>query len=77
MIFSLINVRKKTAAILAGITIGALCLWGIAAWQNISREELLNILLATVLMVLAIMLAALTIIACFKLLSRALGKFSD
>lgn len=74
----MLNVRKKTAAILAGIVIGALCLWAISAWQNISREELLNILLGTVLMLLAIMLAAFVVIASFKLLSRGLRKiFSE
>ena len=74
MIFSLLNVRKKTAAILAGITIGALCLWAIAAWQNLSREELLDVLLGTVIMLAAIMLSAFTIIACFKLVTRIIGK---
>ena len=74
MIFSLLNVRKKTAAVMAGITIGALCLWAIAAWQNLSREELLNVLLGTVIMLAAIMLAAFIIIVCFKLVSRVLEK---
>lgn len=77
MIFSLLNVRKKTAAVIAGIVIGALCLWAIASWQNISREELLNYLLGTVLMLLAIMLAAFAMIACFKLLGRGLRKLSS
>lgn len=77
MIFSLLNVRKKTAAVIAGIVIGALCLWAIAAWQNISREELLNYLLGTVLMLLAIMLAAFAMIACFKLLAKGLSKLSS
>ena len=40
------NIRKKTAAIIAGLAIGATCLWAISAWQNISREELIDILLA-------------------------------
>lgn len=74
MIFSLLNLRKKTAAILAGIVIGALCLWAISAWQNISPEELLNILLGTVLMLLAIMLAAFAVIASIKLVGRGLRK---
>lgn len=66
MIFSLLNVRKKTAASIAGITIGALCLWGVALWQNISLEELANVLLGTVLMLGGIILVALLLIATAK-----------
>ena len=77
MIFSLLNVRKKTAAILAGITIGALCLWAIAAWQNLSREELIEVLVGAVIMLAGIMLTAFLIIACFKLIARVVGKLSS
>ena len=74
MIFSLLNVRKKTAAMIAGVVIGALCLWGIVAWQNVSREELLNILLGSVLMLGMIILAAFIMIVVIKLLGRGLSK---
>ncbi len=57
---------------LASLSIGALCLWGIASWQNISRGELLTILLGTVVMLGTIMLAALAIITVFKLVTRTL-----
>ena len=77
MIFSLLNVRKKTAAILAGITIGALCLWAIAAWQNLSREELIEVLVGAVIMLAGIMLTAFLIIACFKLIARVVGTLSS
>jgi hypothetical protein len=74
LIFSLLNVRKKTAAVIAGLAIGATCLWAVAAWQNVSREELINILLATLLMLVGIMLAAFIIIAGCKLLLRLAKK---
>lgn len=74
LIFSLLNVRKKTAAVIAGLAIGATCLWAVAAWQNVSREELINILLATLLMLAGIMLAAFIIIAGCKLLLRLAQK---
>ena len=77
MIFSLLNVRKKTAAVIAGLAIGATCLWAISAWQNVSREELVNILLATLLMLGAVMLAAFLIIAGIKLLLRLFHRISD
>lgn len=80
LIFSLLNVRKKTAAVIAGIAVAALCLWGLAMWQDISWRELLDILLASVLMLGGIMLAALLLIALFKLLGavlRRLGSSTD
>jgi len=74
LIFSLLNVRKKTAAILAGITIAALCLWGLSIWQNISLGELFSIFMATIIMLGAIMLGAFMLIVAFKLLKRAYHK---
>ena len=76
MIFSLLNIRKKTAATVAGIGIAALCLWGLSLWQNISLQELLNILLSTVLMLGSIMLAAGLLIVVIKLLTAAVRKMS-
>tara|TARA_B100001142_G_scaffold276176_1_gene284953 strand:+ start:4453 stop:4704 length:252 start_codon:yes stop_codon:yes gene_type:complete len=74
LIFSLLNVRKKTAAILAGITIAVLCLWGLSIWQNISLEELFRIFMATIIMLGAIMLGAFVLIVALKLLNRAYHK---
>lgn len=75
MIFSLLNIRKKTAAVIAGVSIAALCLWGLSMWQNISLTELFNILVATILMLGAVMLAALLLIALFKLLAATVRRF--
>ncbi|MFT4861726.1 MAG: hypothetical protein ACI95C_000936 [Pseudohongiellaceae bacterium] len=61
----MLNLRKKTAATLAGITIGALCLWGVALWQDVSIAELRSILFATLLMLGTIILAAAALIAVF------------
>ncbi len=73
----MLNLRKKTAATLAGITIGALCLWGVALWQDVSIAELRSILLATLLMLGAIILAAAVVITLFlglkKLLTLVIG----
>jgi len=67
MIFSLLNVRKKTAASLAGIAIGALCLWGVAMWQDLSIGQLASILLAILLLLGGVMLTALLLISVIKL----------
>lgn len=77
LIFSLLNVRKKTAAVIAGLAIGATCLWAVSAWQNVSREELINILLATLLMLGGIMLTAFILIAGCKLLLRLVQKLGS
>jgi FtsH-binding integral membrane protein len=73
----MLNLRKKTAATLAGITIGALSLWGVALWQDVSIAELRSILLATLLMLGAIILAAAVVITLFlglkKLLTLVIG----
>ncbi len=42
MIFSFLKLRKKTAAALSGILIGAGSLWGLSIWQDIPMEELMN-----------------------------------
>ena len=77
LIFSLLNVRKKTAAVIAGLAIGATCLWAISAWQNVSREEMISILLATLLMLGGIMLVAFLIIAGIKLLLRLVQNMGN
>ena len=74
LIFSLLNVRKKTAAVIAGIFIGAASLWGLSIWQNISRQEILSTLLASVVMLGSIIIAALILIAAFK---RETGSLYD
>ena len=74
LIFSLLNVRKKTAAIIAGLAIGATCLWAISAWQNISREELIDILLASLLMLCGVMVTALVAVAGLKLVMRLINR---
>ena len=74
LIFSLLNVRKKTAAIIAGLAIGATCLWAISAWQNISREELIDILLASLLMLGGVMVTALVAVAGLKLVVRLINR---
>ena len=74
MIFSLLNVRKKTAAILAGISLAALSLWGLSMWQNISLAEMLSILGGTLIMIGTIMLGAFLFIALIKLLLRIWQK---
>ena len=74
LIFSLLNVRKRTAAIIAGLAIGATCLWAISAWQNISREELIDILLASLLMLCGVMVTALVAVAGLKLVMRLINR---
>ena len=76
MIFSLLKLRKKTSATLAGIFIGAASLWGLSMWQNISLQEILNILLTTMMMLGGIIVAALLLIAAFKLVVKFASRFS-
>jgi hypothetical protein len=60
MIFPLLKLRKKTAAALSGILIGAGSLWGLSLWQNIPLEALAAQLGALLLLLLGILsLAAL------------------
>ncbi|HAT27706.1 MAG TPA: hypothetical protein DCS89_11865 [Gammaproteobacteria bacterium] len=74
MIFSLLNVRKKTAASIAGIFIGLACLWGVSIWQDISPQEMVNILIGTVIMLAVIIGGALLLIIIFKLLCGLLRR---
>ena len=71
MIFSLLKIRKKTASVLAGITIAALSLWGLSFWQNITLLEILNILGGTLAMLAAIVTGAFLLISSLKLVLRA------
>ena len=77
LIFSLLKVRKKTASILAGITIAALSLWGLSMWQNISQAEILNILFSTIIMLTVIIIGASLLIIITKLILRVLKKTSS
>lgn len=74
MIFSLLKLRKKTAAVVGGISTGALCLWALVMWQNVSVEELTGLLLNTLLMLVMIIVTALLIIVAFKGLAK-IAKF--
>jgi len=74
LIFSLLNVRKKTAASIAGIFIGLACLWGVSIWQDISPQEMVNILIGTVIMLAVIIGGALLLIIIFKLLCGLLRR---
>jgi len=74
LIFSLLNVRKKTAASIAGIFIGLACLWGVSIWQDVSRQEMFNILIGTVIMLAAIIGGALLLITVFKLFGGLLRR---
>lgn len=53
-----------------GISTGALCLWALVMWQNVSVEELTGLLLNTLLMLGVIIVTALLIIVAFKGLAK-------
>ena len=76
LIFSLLNVPKKTATVIACVAIGVVSIWGLSMWQDISLPEILNLLLACVLMLGSIIVAALLLIAVFKLLGKAIKKLT-
>ena len=80
MIFSLLNIRKKLAATLAGIAIAAACLWGLSMWQDISVMEMVRLLGSLLIMLAVIMLAAVALIAALKMALaglRRLGRGSS
>ena len=77
MIFSFLKIRKKTAGIFFGILVGGLCLWAIASWQNLTLEDMLSILVGTVLMLGGIMLAAFLLIAGFKFAGKLSNRVSN
>ena len=74
LIFSLLNLRKKTSAVVGGIMIAMACLWGIAWWQDLSPRQLLNLLLGTLLLIVGIMLLAVILVVVFKLVGRWLQR---
>ncbi len=76
MIFSLLKIRKKTAAVLVGIATGLACVWAVAAWQDISLQVLFGMLLGSVLLLGGIMLAAFCLVATFTLLKKLLQRIS-
>ena len=57
MIFSFLKLRKKTAAALSGILIGAGSLWGLSLWQDIPLIALANELGAIALLLLIIIVS--------------------
>lgn len=69
--------RKKTSAVLAGIACGIACVWVVASWQELSAQDLLNMLLGSILLLGGIMLAALCLVAVFSLLRKLLSKIND
>ena len=77
MIFSLLKIRKKTAAVFAGIGAGLACIWAVAAWQDLSMQEIFNMLLGSVLLLVGIMFAAFCLVAAFSLLKKLLRKVSN
>jgi len=77
LIFSLLKIRKKTSSIIAGILIGITCLWGISMWQDISPQQLLDMLLGSLVFIFGIMLLALMIIMAFKLLLKLIRPNKD
>lgn len=74
MIFSLLKIRKKTSAVLAGIAVGIACVWAVASWQDLSSQQLLNMLLGSILLVGGIMIAALCLATAFWLLKKLLRQ---
>jgi len=76
LIFSLLKIRKKTAGVLAGIAAGLACVWVVAAWQDLTVQDLFNMLLGSVFFVGGIMLAAICIVAVFTVLKKLLQGIS-
>jgi len=76
LIFSLLKIRKKTAAVLVGIACGLACVWVVASWQELTLEDILNMLLGSVLLLLGTMLVAACLVAAFTVLKKLLQRIS-
>jgi hypothetical protein len=77
LIFSLLKIRRKTAAVLVGIACGLACVWVVATWQQLSIQEILNMLLGSILLLGGIMIAAVCVVATFTLLRKLLSKINS
>ena len=77
MIYSLLKIRKKTAAVLVGIVCGLASIWVVASWQNLSMQDILNMLLGSILLLGGIMLAAFCLVAVFSLLRKLLSRVGN
>lgn len=77
MIFSLLKLGKKTSAVIGGVFIAAACLWGIAWWQDLTPEQLLNLFIGSLLLILLVMLAAIVLVALWKLSSHLLRRIRN
>ena len=62
---------------LAGIACGIACVWVVASWQELSLQDIFNMLLGSVLLLGGIMLAALCLVAVFSLLRKLLSKINN
>ena len=60
-----------------GIACGLACVWVVATWQQLSIQEVLNMLLGSMLLLGGIMLAALCVVATFTLLRKLLSKMNS
>jgi len=76
LIFSLFKLRKKTTAVISGVAIALACLWGLSMWQDISRQEMLNMLFGTMLMLGGIMLLAFLLILALSLVKKIFQKIT-
>jgi len=77
LIFSLLKIRKKTAAVLVGIACGLACVWVVATWQQLSIADILNMLLGSILLLGGIMIAAVCVVAAFTLLKKLLSRVNS
>ncbi|MFM1895998.1 MAG: hypothetical protein RLZZ385_1072 [Pseudomonadota bacterium] len=77
LIFSFLKLPKKTAAVLGGIMIAMACLWGIALWQDITPRQLFGLFIGSLLLVLAVMLAAVLLVLLGKGILRLLRKLGN
>ncbi|MBL4582613.1 MAG: hypothetical protein JKY29_12420 [Gammaproteobacteria bacterium] len=77
MIFSLLKIRKKTAAVLVGIACGLACVWVVASWQKLSIQDILNMLLGSIFLLGGIMLAALCLVVVFTLVRKLLNRINN
>ena len=75
MLFSSLKLRRKTRTVLACTAIGCLCLYGIAYWQDLSAQDILNLLLGAAALLLSIIITALLLVTTLKLLQAALTRW--
>ncbi len=71
------RIKKMTRATIAGVLIAVGSLYALSKSYDIPASTLISYLIGSVILVLVIMLASVTVVFIIRLLARLLKKFTD